>query len=178
MSETKEKQLEKKSVLLQREEELNQKNDSLVGEMQTREYEVDLGNEKVFRKLYKYLERSAPWDGTSVAGYVMLFNNIKTEKNRIQLDEDWDGIVKLRSTNVMSLWQILKKMTGNGFYGARDYVELMANCGESISKAADKVYQDNQELRDIHSELAQVQGKLDNQQYENDIEESDENESA
>ena len=51
-------------------------------------------------------------------------------------------------------------MTGNGFYEAKTFVELMANVGESLSAAVQKVQNDNQALRDNHSELAKVQQEI------------------
>ena len=51
-------------------------------------------------------------------------------------------------------------MTGSGFYEAKSFVELMANVGESLSTAVQKVQEDNQSLRDNHSELAKVQQEI------------------
>jgi len=55
---------------------------------------------------------------------------------------------------------MVTKMTGSGFYEAKTFVELMANVGESLSAAVQKVQEDNQALRDNHSELAKVQQEL------------------
>jgi gas vesicle protein len=55
---------------------------------------------------------------------------------------------------------MVTKMTGSGFYEAKSFVELMANVGESLSTAVQKVQEDNQSLRDNHSELAKVQQEI------------------
>ena len=143
-----------------RESELDQINDDLIKEMQTREYEIDFKTKKVFDKLLKFLEKDAPWGHTTATGLIMLYHNLREAKEVVK-DKDFKGLVPVRSTSVTILWQMVTKMTGNGFYEAKSFVELMANVGESLSTAVQKVQEDNQALRDNHAELAKVQQEID-----------------
>ena len=143
-----------------REAELDKINEDLIKEMQEREYEIDFKTKKVFDKLLKFLEKDAPWGHTTATGLIMLYHNLREAKELVK-DKEFNGIVPVRSTSVTILWQMVTKMTGNGFYEAKTFVELMANVGESLSEAVQKVQNDNQALRDNHTELAKVQQDID-----------------
>jgi len=139
-----------------KEAELDQINEDLIKEMQEREYPVDFKTKKVFDKLLKFLEKDAPWGHTTATGLIMLYHNLREAKEVVK-DKEFNGIVAVRSTSVTILWQMVTKMTGSGFYEAKAFVELMANVGESLSNAVQASQDDNQALRDNHSELAKVQ---------------------
>lgn len=143
-----------------KEAELDKINEDLIKEMQTREYEIDFKTKKVFDRLLKFLEKDAPWGHTTATGLIMLYHNLREAKEVVK-DKDFKGLVPVRSTSVTILWQMVTKMTGNGFYEAKSFVELMANVGESLSTAVQKVQEDNQSLRDNHAELAKVQQEID-----------------
>jgi hypothetical protein len=142
-----------------RETELDNINEDLIKEMQLREYEIDFKTKKVFDKLLKFLEKDAPWGHTTATGLIMLYHNLREAKELVK-DKEFTGIVPVRSTSITILWQMVTKMTGSGFYEAKSFVELMANVGESLSNAVQKVQEDNQSLRDNHSELAKVQQEI------------------
>jgi hypothetical protein len=161
--------LPKKSELLARHSELMEKNEKLLSEMQMREYEVDFKSKKIFDKLLKFLEKDSEWTHTTAAGLIMLYHNLREEKPKTT-EKDWNCQVALRAANVSILWQMMTRMTGKGFYEARDFVELMAAIGEPVSKAVQRVHADNQEIRDNHAELAKLDGFLDSGQYEADTE--------
>jgi len=165
-----EAEMPKKSELLAQHKELMAKNEDLLKEMQSREYAVDFKNKKVFDKLLKFLEKEAEWTHTTAAGLIMLYHNLREEKAKT-IEKDWDNHIALRAANVSILWQMMTRMSGKGFYEARDFVELMAAIGEPVSKAVQTVHADNQQIRDNHSELAKLDQILDSGQYENDTDE-------
>lgn len=160
----------KKSELLANHKKLMLKNEELLKEMQVKEYSVDFRSKKVFDKLLKFLEKEAEWSHTTAAGLIMLYHNLREEKPKTK-DKEWDNHISLRSANVSILWQMMTKMSGKGFHEARDFVELMAAIGEVISKAVQKVHNDNQEIRDNHTQLSNLDQLLDSGQYENDTDE-------
>lgn len=169
--ETQTKKIWKKSELLARQKELEGLNEKLLKEMQEREYEIDFKNKKVFDRLVKFLEKDAPWGHTTATGLIMLFHNMREQKELVK-DKEWNGIAKLRAANVSILWSMVTKMTGSGFYEAKSFVELMAACGESLSNAVQKVHNDNQAIRETHAQLAQIDQDLDSPDVINDVEDS------
>jgi len=67
-----------------RESELDQINDDLIKEMQTREYEIDFKTKKVFDRLLKFLEKDAPWGHTTATGLIMLYHNLREAKEIVK----------------------------------------------------------------------------------------------
>lgn len=170
--ELKETEKRKRSELLAEQRELSELGDKLLKEMQEREYTIDLKNKKIYDGLLKFLEKDAPWGHTTATGLIMLYHNLREQKE-ITKDKEWDGLINLRSANVAILWQMMTRMSGQGFFEARNFVELMASIGEEVSKAVNQVQEDNQGLRDIHQELAKLDQILDSGQCENDTDEED-----
>jgi len=136
--------------------EKNELSETLVKEMSEREYEIDFKNTKILNSLIKFLEKDAPWGHTTATGLIMLYHNMREQKE-VAKAKDWNGIVKLRAANTTILWTMVTKMTGSGFYEAKSFVELMAQVGESLSTAVQKCHTDNQELRDVHTELSKLE---------------------
>ena len=159
--------LRKRSEVLAEHEDIQKKNEELLKEMQEREYVVDFKSKAVFTRLYKFLEKDARWGHTTAAGLIMLHNNLKQEKVKVKT-EDWDKLIKLRAINVTTLWTMMTKMEGSGFHEAKNFVELMASIGQSISEAVRQVHMDNQELRDNHEALTKLDHLLDHGPLEED----------
>jgi hypothetical protein len=164
----------KKSELIAKQKELMELNEKLLKEMQEREYTIDLNNKKIFDRLVKFLEKDAPWGHTTATGLVMLYHNLREQKDIIIKTKDWDGKIQLRSANVTILWSMVTKMTGNGFHEAKAFIELMAVCGETLAGAVQRAHQDNQQLRENHAKLSQIDDQLADPNIINDIEESTE----
>jgi hypothetical protein len=158
-----------KSELLAEQKELFELNENLLKEMQEREYSIDLKSKKIFDSLLKFLEKDAPWGHTTATGLIMLYHNLREQKEFTKA-QDWDGSIKLRSANVTIMWSMVTKMTGKGFYEAKSFVELMAVCGESLSKAVQAAHADNSKLRENHHRLSQLDDQLASGNFENDIE--------
>ena len=159
----------KKSELLAEQRELSQLGDQLIKEMQGREYSIDLKNKKIFDGLLKFLETDAPWGHTTATGLIMLYHNLREQKEFTK-DKDWDGKIMLRSANITIMWSMVTKMTGKGFFEARDFVELMAVCGESLSQAVQAAHADNAKLRENHAKLSQLDDQLASGDFIDDVE--------
>lgn len=163
---------QKKSELLAKQRELNELNEGLLKEMQAREYPIDIKSKKIFDGLLRFLEKDAPWGHTTATGLIMLYHNLREQKE-ITRTEDWDGIIQLRSANVTIMWSMVTKMTGKGFYEAKSFVELMAVCGESLSKAVQQAHNDNSKLRENHHALSMVDDQLASGDYIDDVEDEE-----
>jgi len=166
--ESPEKEPRLKSNLLAEQKDLFEANEKLLKEMQEREYTIDLKTKKIFDGLLKFLEKDAPWGHTTATGLIMLYHNLREQKEFTK-SKDWDGAIKLRSASVTIMWSMVTKMTGKGFYEAKSFVELMAVCGESLSKAVQAAHADNAKLRENHHSLSIVDDLLASGDYVNDV---------
>ena len=107
----------------------------------------------------KFLEKDADWGHTTATGLVMLYSNLRENSKAVQTKE-WDGIVKLRGTSITILWTMVTSMKGRGFFEARNFIELMAAFGQDLSQVVQKVHIDNQELRDNHVKLSELDNEV------------------
>tara|TARA_R110000803_G_scaffold1252_1_gene4126 strand:+ start:1075 stop:1725 length:651 start_codon:yes stop_codon:yes gene_type:complete len=135
------------------------KNEDLLRALQQNEYEIPVGKTKLFKQLMKFLEKDADWGHTTATGLVMLYSNLRESSKTVQA-KDWDGIIKLRGTSITILWQMITTMKGKGFYEARNFIELMAEMGQDLSTVVGKVHEDNQELRDNHVRLSELDAEV------------------
>ena len=145
----------KMSEIIKDKQEALKKNEDLLRQLQTNEYDIPMTSPKLYKQLMRFLEKDAEWGHTTATGLVMLYSNLKENSKAVQ-SKDWDGIVKLRGTSITILWSMITSMKGKGFYEARNFIELMASMGEDLSKVVGQVHTDNQALRDNHTKLSEL----------------------
>ena len=137
------------------------KNEDLLRQLQTNQYDIPFGTVKVYKQLCKFLEKDADWGHTTATGLVMLYSNLREGAKETQV-KDWNGIVKLRGTSITILWTMVTSMKGKGFFEARNFIELMAAFGQDLSTVVQKVHVDNSALRENHSRLSELDNEVNN----------------
>jgi|TARA_R110000782_G_scaffold35232_3_gene84259 hypothetical protein len=145
----------KMSEIIKDKREALKKNEDLLRDLQTNEYDIPMSSPKLYKQLMKFLEKDAEWGHTTATGLVMLYSNLK-ENSKIVQSKDWDGIVKLRGTSITILWTMVTSMKGKGFFEARNFIELMAAFGQDLSTVVQKVHVDNSALRENHAKLSEL----------------------
>ena len=145
----------KMSEIIKDKREALKKNEDLLRALQTNEYEIPMSSPKLYKQLMKFLEKDADWGHTTATGLIMLYSNLRENSKAVQ-DKEWDGIVKLRGTSITILWTMVTSMKGRGFFEAKNFIELMAAFGQDLSRVVQKVHIDNQELRDNHVRLSEL----------------------
>jgi hypothetical protein len=145
----------KMSEIIKDKREALKKNEDLLRDLQTNEYDIPMSSPKLYKQLMKFLEKDAEWGHTTATGLVMLYSNLK-ENSKIVQSKDWDGIVKLRGTSITILWTMVTSMKGKGFFEARNFIELMAAFGQDLSTVVQKVHLDNSALRENHAKLSEL----------------------
>jgi len=137
------------------------KNEELLRALQTNEYDIPVGSAKLYKQIMKFLEKEADWGHTTATGLIMLYSNLK-EQQPIVREKDWNGIIKLRGTSISIFWTMITSMKGKGFFTARDFVEMMAAFGQDLSKVVGKVHEDNQALRENHTNMSELDKEVNN----------------
>jgi hypothetical protein len=145
----------KMSEIIKDKREALKKNEDLLRALQTNEYEIPMSSPRLYKQLMKFLEKDADWGHTTATGLIMLYSNLRENSKAVQ-DKEWDGIVKLRGTSITILWTMVTSMKGRGFFEAKNFIELMAAFGQDLSRVVQKVHIDNQELRDNHVRLSEL----------------------
>jgi len=129
--------------------------DDILMKTQSIEYEIDIKESASFNWVKNYLQKDVPYGNATAISLLSLQNNWQAERDRVK-SKEWDGKIYLRGANITALWTMLKDFKGTGMSQARGYLQVIANVGQGCQTAMVKVQNDTQHLRDIHTELHQL----------------------
>lgn len=126
---------------------------------------------KNFKQVMEYLNKDVEWTPSSVPGLMMLVTNMDENRPWVQ-DGKFDGVLKLRSANILVLWNsLIKNLSGKGYYSAKTFISLWTSIGKPLSDAVNKVNEGHAETRKIGETLDKIQTAYDD--AESDIDDSD-----
>jgi hypothetical protein len=141
---------------------------ALMSEQET-EYEIRLGENdekgyptgrKSYKQLMTYLNERVEWTAKTAAQLMVLVSNMKENAPHVK-SEDFDNVIKLRSSNVLVLYHsILENMSGNGFNTAKDFLTVWANCGQSITNAVREVHKAHESTRELGTKLNLIEDEF------------------
>lgn len=126
---------------------------------------------KAFKTLMEYLYHDVKWTAKTAPGLLVLVRNMEENKDWTRASE-FNNVISLRSSNVLVLWRnILEEMEGKGFYDARKFLEVWANCGKGISETVREIQKQHEGVRQLGSQLNTVEDEY--LRSENDLPEED-----
>lgn len=131
--------------------ELEAEATSFGNEMQVKKYKVNVGSFKNARNLLKFLEKNVKWAHNSLPGYIAVCHGLK---DAIKAGVSEDGFVGLGASPVGMIYQQMLQVTGTGYFKAREYLTILTEVGGGISEAMKQLADDNEMLRNIHTDLA------------------------
>ncbi len=135
--------------------ELSDISGKILIENRDKTYPINVENTKGLNTMIKHVEKSS-WSHNTAAALIALVMDLRDQKNKI----DEAGNIHLRTANVSSLYQTMLKYSGEGFYEAKEHVQILATVGESISDAMEDVSKDNNTLREIHTRLSVLDDEM------------------
>lgn len=124
--------------------------------VQKKEYEIHVQDEKNLKNLTVYLEQNVPWSHQDAASLIALSSNLRDQYDKV----DENGNINLRSVNLNTLYNSFLKISGKGLKMAKEHITYLAISGQSISESMQKLADDNQELRDAHTKLSNLDNEL------------------
>lgn len=120
-----------------------------------------LGARKNYKQVMDYLNKDVEWTPTSVPGLMMLVSNMEDNLPWVRAGQ-FDGTIKLRSANILVLWNsLIKNLTGKGYYEAKTFITLWTNIGKALSDAVNKVNVGHSDTREISDVLNKIQDAYD-----------------
>ena len=146
----------KMSEIIKDKREALKKNEDLLRDLQTNEYDIPMSSPKLYKQLMKFLEKDAEWGHTTATGLVMLYSNLK-ENSKIVQSKDWDGIVKLRGTSITILWTMVDNSALRENHAKLSELDTEVNHPDVILDVAiDKYNEAEEELTDLMNEVDPV----------------------
>lgn len=137
-----------------------------IREEQEHEYHIEIGTKdkdgktngkKIYKELLDYIHNDVRWSAKDAAGLYMLDVNMTENKPWVQ-SKDFDGVIMLRSANVLVLYNsILEKMEGTGSFAARKFLSVWANCGKAITDAVRDIQKSHENTRILGANLNTIE---------------------
>ena len=121
--------------------------------LQTKGYAIKLDDIKDAKSLLKHLEKNVKWTHSDAPLFIAVYQKLK-DAIAAGLNESNELILDGPALN--SLYQLLLKSEGVGYFTVRDYISLLTTVGEGISNAMRKLSNDQAQLRTIHTNLSAI----------------------
>jgi len=117
----------------------------------TKKYGVQFDDVKDAKSLLKHLEKNVKWTHADAPLFVAAYTKLK-EAVTEGLNEQ--GEMAIDGPALNAIYQLLLKTEGVGFFAVRDYMSLLTMTGEGISNAMRKMVEDQNTLKNIHTNLS------------------------
>ena len=112
---------------------------------------------KVFKKLLDYLNNNVAFNAKNAVNLLILVRNMEENKAWTN-SKEFDNVIILRSASVLSLWRfITEEFVGHGYFEAKPFLEVWANCGQTINDAVRQIQKDNAATRQIGTDLNNIE---------------------
>ncbi len=135
----------------------------------SREYHIEIGSLKTFNQLLDFCHHSMVWNSKTAPALMTLANNLE-ENRAFARSKDFDGVIILRSGNVLALQDfMLNKMEGKGWNTAKEFLSCWASCGKNIGETVRQIQKEYETAREYATYLQNIDSEY--TQSENDIEE-------
>lgn len=137
----------------------------------SREYHIEIGNLKTFNQLLDFCHHSMVWNSKTAPALMTLANNLE-ENRAFARSKDFDGVIILRSGNVLALQDfMLNKMEGKGWNTAKEFLACWANCGKNIGETVRQIQKEYEKAREYAQYLQNIDSEF--TQSENDMQEEE-----
>ena len=114
----------KKSELLKEQISLEKQYTDGTYAMLEETYSVKVGTKGNFDRLSKYIEHDADFDHSTAIGISLLYSNLKQQKPFTR-EDDWNGVIQLKTSSCLVLWKSLMTYHGKGFFEVKSFLEMI-----------------------------------------------------
>jgi hypothetical protein len=124
-----------------------------------------------YQNVLDLIDNDYTWQSKSAALTVHVYDKIKEAAEKAEPTEG--GIdIKLQATIMTGLYNILLNIEAVGVKKARVLARILTNIGHQVSAAMNTLAQDNEEIKAIHLEIAELEQKLTENETSEQVEET------
>ena len=128
---------------------------------------------KVYKQLLEYLNHNVSFNAKNAVNLMILVRNMEENKAWTN-SQEFDNVIILRSASVLALWRFMtEEFVGHGYFEAKTFLEVWANCGQTLSDAIRQIQKDNAATRQIGTDLNNVESEFDRSEDDLPKEESE-----
>ena len=142
--------------------------------LQTKCYSVKVEDIKHAKDLLKHLEKNVRWTHADAPLFIAVYQKLK---NAVAAGLNESNELVIDGPALNSLYQLLLKSEGVGYFSVRDYISLLTNIGEGISNGMRQLAEDQNTLKQVHVNLSAIDDELNARRLGIQVEAEDEVES-
>lgn len=133
----------------------------------TKKYGIKFDDIKDAKTLLKHFEKNVKWTHGEAPLFVAAYQKLKDAITE-GLSEQNELLIEGPSLN--GIYQILLKTEGVGFFSVRDYMSLLTMTGEGITNAMRNMIEDQNTLKNIHTNLSTLDDEVNARQMGIEVE--------
>jgi hypothetical protein len=136
--------------------------------LKVKKYTVACDDLKDAKSLLKHLEKNVKWTHADAPLFMAVYQKLK-EAVAVGLNEQ--SCILLDAPALNGLYQLLLKTEGVGYQEVRNYMTLLTLTGEGISNAMRVMVEDQNHLKNIHTNLSVLDDEVNARQLGIQVEE-------
>lgn len=142
--------------------ELTAKVDKLQIEAAERTFDIQFDDRKMVKTLMDHLNKGYTWKTSNAAVVVTLYDQLKNQNKELLKSDTEDTIISLRGHELNALYQALLNVEGTGVESARKFITMLTHVGETVSTAMQQLAMMNEEISNVHKEIAELDAQIQN----------------
>lgn len=136
--------------------------------LKVKKYAIAFDDLKDAKALLKHLEKSVKWTHADAPLFMAVYQKLK-EAISAGLSEQ--GAILLDGPALNGLYQIILKTEGVGYQEVKSYMTLLTLTGEGISNAMRSMVEDQNHLKNVHTNLSVLDDEVNARQMGIQVEE-------
>ena len=150
--------------------ELDKKATALQIESTTQKFTINFTDATEYKDILKFIDKDYSWKANNAALTAHVYDSIKEASKSATVTEG--GVeMELKATILSGLYNILLNIESTGVEKARKFTRILANLGQQITDAMNKLAADNEEIQALHVQIQELEQKLVENETSEQIEE-------
>lgn len=124
-----------------------------------KKFAVKFEDDKIIKDLKRHFEKHCKWTYQDAPLLLAAYESLNTVLKEGGVDDE--GNVYLQGKDLNSIYSCLQKTEGAGYFDARRFISLLTQIGKALGDAIMALQDENQKLRDIHTDLSLIDAEMD-----------------
>tara|TARA_R110000796_G_scaffold12914_3_gene42229 strand:+ start:2869 stop:3357 length:489 start_codon:yes stop_codon:yes gene_type:complete len=121
-------------------------------------FDFTVQNKAELKSILNLIDKDYNWQSKNAALTVHVYDSIKSAPTELLEDESLE--MELDATIMTGLYNILLNIESGGVEKARKFARILTNVGSQVSEAINKLGQDNDEIKLLHVEMAELEQQI------------------
>ena len=121
-------------------------------------FDFTVQNKAELKSILNLIDKDYNWQSKNAALTVHVYDSIKSAPTELLEDESLE--MELDATIMTGLYNILLNIESGGVEKARKFARILTNVVSQVSEAINKLGQDNDEIKLLHVEMAELEQQI------------------